>query len=227
VVESYTGQIAYAGTATAHVEIDDLDASDWRGTPRAILLSANAPPVWLVGVRLLDGARSGDYASAELRRGRPGFFAGREPFGPPPLGLSPETARWDVLWDGHPADRAAAEAAIKAVFEVVYSSSTPDELRQGAIEGGADLAAMLAESRRAREQFRGTPEMSVVVDRVRLLGHDEAEVFFVLLFSKGPLPRLECCGAAVRVRDEWKVARETFCAQVQSLGVRCPPAHPG
>jgi hypothetical protein len=86
--ESYSGQIEYAGGATAHVEIDDLDTAEWRGSPHSILLNANAPAVWFVGVHLLDGPRAGQFATADLHRVTPTHFAGREPFGPAPPGIT-------------------------------------------------------------------------------------------------------------------------------------------
>lgn len=87
------GQIEYAAGSTAHVEIDDLDSSNWRGVARSILLNANAPEQWLVGVHLAGGSRAGEYASAHLDRTQtPAVFVGRDPFGPSPF--QPYSARW-------------------------------------------------------------------------------------------------------------------------------------
>lgn len=97
--EPYIGQIEYAGGATAHVEIDNLDAPDWQGSPRQILLNAHAPQVWFVGVHLLEGPRAGQFATADLHRATPPHFEGREAFMPAPPGvtarrLSPGPVEW-------------------------------------------------------------------------------------------------------------------------------------
>jgi hypothetical protein len=99
VPEPYTGQIEYAGGATAHVAIDNLDDPHWQGSPRQILLNAQAPEIWFVGVHLLEGPRAGQFATADLHRVAPQHFEGREPFSPPPPGvvarrLSPGAVEW-------------------------------------------------------------------------------------------------------------------------------------
>jgi hypothetical protein len=95
VSEPYIGEVEYAAGATAHLEIDDLDSPSWRGLARAILLNATAPELWLVGVHLVEGPRSGEYASADLDRTHsPAVFIGREPFGPSPPGIAPFSATW-------------------------------------------------------------------------------------------------------------------------------------
>jgi hypothetical protein len=122
-----------------------------------------------------------------------------------------------------PRDRDAAETAIEDAFETVYTSSQPDDVRCAAIEGGANLAGTMKEAHQARQRFRGTSEMDVIVEHIRFVGEDEAEVSFVLVFPGGPLPRLPTAGHAVLIDGEWKVARQTYCNLVQTLGVHCPP----
>jgi hypothetical protein len=122
-----------------------------------------------------------------------------------------------------PRDVDAAEDAIEAAFETVYSSERSDEERQRAIEDSGDLAETLAASREARRQFRGTGEMEISVETIRFLEEDEAEVSFVLLFPSPVVPRFPSQGHARLVGGEWKVARDTFCRLVASLGVHCPP----
>jgi hypothetical protein len=125
-----------------------------------------------------------------------------------------------------PADLEAAEAAIEAAFETVYSGTTTDEERLAAIEASHDLVEVVREARDARRRFRGTTEMDISVEAVRFLGVDEAEVRFVLLFPSPVLPRIQAHGYARLIGGRWKVSRRTFCALVQSLGVLCPPEQP-
>ena len=121
-------------------------------------------------------------------------------------------------------DRDAAETAIEEAFETVYTSDQPDDVRCAAIEGGANLAGTMREARHARQRFRGTPEMDVVIDHIRFVSEDEAEVSFVLIFPGGPLPRLPTTGHGVLIEGTWKVARQTYSELVRTLGVQCPPA---
>ena len=122
-----------------------------------------------------------------------------------------------------PSDGAAAERAIREAFETVYSSDQRDEVRLAAIEGGTHLAATMEQARQARQAFRGTSKMEITVEAIRFIAEDEALVSFVLVFPAEPLSRLPSNGAAVLIDGEWKVARQTYCDLVQSLGVECPP----
>jgi hypothetical protein len=89
-VASYSGLVEFAGGATTVVDIDDLDEPAWRGTPRRLFLNhANPPPIWLVGVHLLEGPRAGQYANADIHQETPPFFIGREPFGEAPPNVVP------------------------------------------------------------------------------------------------------------------------------------------
>jgi hypothetical protein len=132
----------------------------------------------------------------------------------------PDRARAD---SPGPPDRDAAERAIRAAFTTVYCSERTDEVRLGAIEGGAHLGSTMEQAREARRRFRGTTKMDVTVENVRFVGEDRAEVSFVLLFPAEPLPRLSNVGAAVLIDGAWKVSRRTYCHTIQSLGVECPP----
>jgi hypothetical protein len=122
-----------------------------------------------------------------------------------------------------PSDGAAAERAIREAFETVYSSDQRDEVRLAAIEGGTHLAATMEQARQARQAFRGTSEMEITVEAIRFIAEDEALVSFVLVFPAEPLSRLPSNGAAVLIDGDWRVARQTYCDLVQSLGVECPP----
>ena len=89
-VSSYSGLVEFAAGATTVVDIDDLDAPSWRGTPGRLFLNhANPPALWLVGVHLLEGPRAGQYANADLHRDAPPFFTGRGPFGEAPPNVVP------------------------------------------------------------------------------------------------------------------------------------------
>jgi ClpX C4-type zinc finger len=130
---------------------------------------------------------------------------------------------------GRPADRDAAEAAIEEAFETVFGPDVAIDARCAAVEGGANLASTMQET---QDRFGGRLGVDVSVDHVRFLGDDEAEVSFVIILpgSVGPMPgmggyptRIPNLGYAVLVDGTWKVARETYCGQVQRIGVQCPP----
>ncbi len=122
-----------------------------------------------------------------------------------------------------PSDRDRAERAIREAFKTVYSSDRSDEERLAAIEGGAGLGPTMEQARQARQRFRGTTKMDIAVERIRFLAENRAEVFFLLVFPVEPLSRLANSGTAILIDGQWKVARQTYCNLVQSLGVDCPP----
>jgi hypothetical protein len=49
------------------------------------------------------------------------------------------------------------------------------------------------------------------------------EVHFTLWLSQFGAQGLNHSGHAVRVGDEWKVSRDTWCGLVRMIGVECPP----
>ena len=117
-------------------------------------------------------------------------------------------------------DREAAEAAVESAFETVFNGQVPVEERCRAIEDGDNLAATFEQ---ARQRHPGAGPLDVSVDAVRFLSEDEGEVQFTLWlpgFGQSGMPRT---GHAVRVRDGWKVARDTWCELVRMVGVECPP----
>jgi ClpX C4-type zinc finger len=120
-----------------------------------------------------------------------------------------------------PADLDDAEQEVQKAYETCYCSEYPDAARLAVLEGGEELAATMAAAREARRALRGTTDMDVSVEDVRFLDEDEAEVLFVLLFPAVVLPRMPERGRAVLVDGRWKVARDTWCRLVQSLGVPC------
>jgi hypothetical protein len=61
------------------------------------------------------------------------------------------------------------------------------------------------------------------VDRVRFLSEDEAEVQFTLWVSQFGPAGLPQTGHAVKVGEDWKVSRDTWCGLVSIRGVECPP----
>ena len=125
-----------------------------------------------------------------------------------------------------PPDSAGAERAIRAAFTTVFSAARSDPVRLAAIEGGADLGSTMEQARQARERLRGTTKMDITVEGIRFIAEDKAEVSFVLVFPVEPLPQVPSNGTAVLIDGAWKVARQTYCNQVQSLGVECPPESP-
>jgi hypothetical protein len=122
-----------------------------------------------------------------------------------------------------PSDREGAERAIREAFKTVYSSDRSDEARLAAIEGSARLGPTMEQARQARQRFRGTTKMDIAVERIRFIAENRAEVSFLLVFPVEPLSRLANNGTAILIDGKWKVARETYCNLVQSLGVDCPP----
>jgi hypothetical protein len=125
-----------------------------------------------------------------------------------------------------PPDRDGAERAIREAFKTVFSSARSDQVRLAAIEAGADLGPTMEQAQQARQRFRGTTKMDVNVEGIRFIAEDRAEVSFELVFPVEPLRRVPGTGLAVLIDREWKVARRTYCSQVQSLGVECPPESP-
>ena len=120
----------------------------------------------------------------------------------------------------HVRDRETAEAAVEEAFETVFNGRVPIEERCHAIENGDNLAATFEQ---ARQRNPGAGPLDVSVDSVRFLSEDEAEVQFTLWlagFGHSGMPR---SGHAVRVGDDWKVARDTWCGLIRMVGVECPP----
>lgn len=118
------------------------------------------------------------------------------------------------------ADRDAAELAVERAFETVFNAEVPVVERCGGIEGGANLVSAMQE---VADRYAPARDMDISVDYVRFLSEDEAEVHFVLLLSQFGPSGLVRTGHAVRVGEEWKVSRETWCALVGIVGVECPP----
>ena len=120
----------------------------------------------------------------------------------------------------HVGDREAAEAAVEEAFETVFNGQVPIAERCHAIENGDNLAGTFEQARRRNP---GAGPLDVSVDSVRFLSEDEAEVQFTLWlagFGHSGMPR---SGHAVRVGDDWNVARDTWCGLIGMVGVDCPP----
>ena len=116
-----------------------------------------------------------------------------------------------------PQDVAGAE--IELAIETVFSGDSPDEARCGAIEQGGNLGPSM---RQVRERYGAFDGLDVMVESVRFLDDDEAEVRFALV-RDGGRPLLNETGHAVRTADGWKLARHTWCRMVAMVGVQCPP----
>jgi ClpX C4-type zinc finger len=117
-------------------------------------------------------------------------------------------------------DRDAAEAAIEDAFETVFSAERPIEERCRAIARGDNLGPTMAE---AAQRYAPSRTLDVSVDSVRFVSEDEAEVHFTLWLSQFGSQGLNHTGHAVRMGDEWKVSRDTWCGLVRMIGVECPP----
>lgn len=118
------------------------------------------------------------------------------------------------------ADRDAAEAAIEEAFHTVFSAERSTAERCQAIELGDNLGPTLEE---ARQRQPATRIVDVSVDSTRFLTEDEAEVQFTLWVSQFGSSGMRQTGHAVRVGDDWKVSRSTWCGLVRMIGVECPP----
>ena len=121
---------------------------------------------------------------------------------------------------GHIADRDAAEVAVEQAFETVFGGGNSDEEVCQAIEQGDNLGPAIEE---ARQRNPGTRVLDMSVDYVRFLTEDEAEVHFTLWLSQFGSSGLPQTGHAVKVGDDWKVSRDTWCGLVRISGVECPP----
>jgi hypothetical protein len=120
----------------------------------------------------------------------------------------------------HVGDRETAEAAVEEAFETVFNGRVPTEERCHAIENGDNLAATFEQARQRRP---GAGPLDVSVDSVRFLSEDEAEVPFTLWLAGVGHSGMPRSGHAVRVGDDWKVARDTWCGLIRMVGVECPP----
>jgi hypothetical protein len=120
-----------------------------------------------------------------------------------------------------PSDRGAAEEEIERVFETAIGSDTSDDERMSLIEGGSNLGPTLE---LIRQRLPRDQRADTYVEYVRLLSEDEAEVHFVLVYPGGvSAPRFPFTGHAVLSEGRWKVARETWCRLIGSIGIPCPP----
>jgi ClpX C4-type zinc finger len=117
-------------------------------------------------------------------------------------------------------DRDAAEVGIEEAFETVFSAERPIEERCRAIDRGDNLGPTMEEARR---RYAPARTLDVSVDSVRFVSEDEAEVHFTLWLSQFGSQGLNHTGHAVRMGDEWKVSRDTWCGLVRMIGVECPP----
>jgi ClpX C4-type zinc finger len=119
-----------------------------------------------------------------------------------------------------PSDDAATEE-IERVFETAIGGESTDDERMELIEGGSNLrpTLQLIRQRLPRDQRADT-----YVEYVRMLSEDEAEVHFVLVYPGGiTAPRFPFTGHAVLSDGRWKVARETWCRLIGTIGIPCPP----
>ena len=117
-----------------------------------------------------------------------------------------------------PADREGAEDAIVRAYYTLFDAPLAE--RCDAIEGGSNLGPILEQ---AGGRVPGGGQLDIVVDYVRFIAEDEAEVQFVLLLPGSVFARIPSSGHAVFVDGAWKVARATYCGLVSRIGVQCPP----
>ncbi len=118
-------------------------------------------------------------------------------------------------------DRGAAEDEIEQVFETAIGGDTSDDERMELIEGGSNLGPTLE---LIRQRLPRDQRADSYVEYVRILSEDEAEVHFVLVYPGGiSAPRFPFTGHALLIDGQWKVARETWCRLIGSIGIPCPP----
>jgi hypothetical protein len=189
------------------IPFDEL--ADWIGAgleaDEAVAQRANG--VTTEQAAALRALRKGDDRSPA--RPRPSTVAWR--WGPPARGTPPadqEGARQQII---------DAYAAMDSVDQ--ETGSVP------AVEGGANLAACLAEAAKRAPKAPGTSTTSTfTVDRLRFLNDHEAIVSYTLTVSGGFSATLAGRpGRAVLIDGQWKVARQTFCELMATAGVSCPP----
>jgi hypothetical protein len=120
-----------------------------------------------------------------------------------------------------PSDRGAAVEEIERVFETAIGSDTSDDERMALIEGGSNLGPTLE---LIRQRLPPDQRADAYVEYVRLLSEDEGEVHFVLVYPGGvSAPRFPFAGHAVLSDGRWKVARDTWCRLIGTIGIPCPP----
>jgi hypothetical protein len=135
---------------------------------------------------------------------------GSAPTGQKLLRIRPTSARVDER----------AEAAVEQAFETVFSSQPSIDERCRSIELGDNLGPTMEA---AGQRYAPGQALDMSVDYVRFLSEDEAEVQFTLWLRQFGSSGMRQTGHAVRVGDEWKVSRETWCGLVSMIGIQCPP----
>jgi len=135
------------------------------------------------------------------------------------------TARADAPDPGDegkvPGDTAAAEAAVRSAFVVLYDGARPMPDRLAAVDDprGVDDALKAASEGELALQLANT---KATVSEVRFTSAATAEVRYSVLVNGEPLVD-DAAGAARLVDGRWKVTRATICANLEDAGSPCPP----
>jgi hypothetical protein len=127
------------------------------------------------------------------------------------------------LFGPPPPDDRAVDAVIGA-YATVFGATTDDAARTEALQDGSTIGHLIHQ---ARARF---PQASdgVVIEALRFVEADLAEVRFSVLLGSGPLGAggFPFEGQAVLRDGRWQVSRQTFCQLLAMAGVHCPPPEP-
>jgi hypothetical protein len=207
---------------------DESDEQDpFSGTPPGrmhLLTPGSWPPFGAGGPRRCSFCRRREDSVRYLVRSRDAYICDEcvdiaaEAIATAPPGAKSLTIRRPV-----PArsDRGEAEEEIERVFESAIGGDTSDDERMDLIEGGSNLRPTLE---LIRQRLPPDQRADTYVEYVRMLSDDEAEVHFVLVYPGGvSAPRFPFAGRAVLSNGRWKVARDTWCRLIGTIGIPCPP----
>jgi hypothetical protein len=148
-----------------------------------------------------------------------------------PLGvgaLTPQGPPGSEIPGPPPEDEESAREQVTSAFAAMLDVDEDGSI--AAIDGGSNLGASLAEAAQRHNIEPDTSARTVEIDAVRFINDHEARVAYSVVltgrFSGTPLLRGRP-GRAVLIDGAWKVARDTFCAFMQTAGVECPPREDG
>jgi len=161
-----------------------------------------------------------------------GFFVGRDTVGGGDRVIAvedgtPSAAASDVAVE--PADVEAARAAVIQAFEDAYTGTTPQALKDEAIQNSEQLAPLTQRVLSYAKRFGFTPEQlagtTIDVSGVVFIDETHAAVRFTLSIPpRGPV-MVDRIGYAVFTGGRWRVSMRTACdlLSLTGLGEQCPP----
>ena len=121
-------------------------------------------------------------------------------------------------------DSATAVTSIRSAFQQAYSDEESPTTKLDAIQGGAELAPVLAQITRQLPDTVHTTK--ITAGAVTFVDPSHALVDYTLTFQyQGNPVTMNGPGMAVLVNGIWKVSQSSYCNSIQQPGVTltCPP----